>query len=164
MTYKRLYKSFQKFIDQDEHFTESQQDQILESFKNERNKNIFRLSIILLIWSFFGITIDSFIIGGSAIAVIMQGLSWRYLLPTIIFSITNYIIKAIFVKWYLRNEIPFKQICLAGVPYAGSASIIAYLVRSDPLFGAGIQHYLRYLKKQGVHFIYSLFKKNKKPN
>lgn len=162
MTYKFLYKSFRKFIDQDEHFTEDQQDQILESFKNERNKNIFRLSIILLVWSSIGISIDSLIIGGSIIGVIMKGLSWKYLLPTIIFSVVNFIIKAIFVKWYLKNEIPFKQICLAGIPYAGSASIIAYLVREDPLYGAGLQHYMRYLRKRGFRKLCNLlyFKKD----
>lgn len=150
MTYTRLYRSFQKFIDQDDHFTESQQEEILVSFKNKRNKKIFRLSIILLIWSIIGISIDSFIIGGSLISAIMKGLSWIYILPTVIFSIVNFIFKAIFVRWYLKNEIPWSQILLAGIPYAGSAAIIAYLVREDPLYGAGLQHYLGYLRKRGV--------------
>ena len=156
MTYKRLYQSFKKFIDQDDHFTEAQQEKSLESFKQKRNKNIFRLSIILLVWSVVGITIDSLIIGGSIIGVIMQGLSFLYLLPTLIFSAVNFIFKSIFVKWYLKNEIPMKQILLAGIPYLGSASIIAYLVRSDPLFGAGIQHYLSYLRKRGLKYFYRL--------
>lgn len=163
MTYKRLYASFQKFIDQDEHFTESQQQEILESFESKRNKNIFRLSILLLIWSIFGITIDSFIIGGSIIGVIMQGLSLKYLYPTIIFSVVNFIIKSIFVKSYLKNEIPMKQILLSAIPYAGSASVIAYLVRKDPLYGRGLRHYIRYLRKRGAGFIRSLVIKQKKP-
>ena len=147
MTYKRLYSSFKKFIDQDEHFTEDQQDQILESFKNERNKKIFRLSVILMVWSIIGISIDSTIIGGSVIAVITQGLSFKYLWPTIIFSIINFIIKTIFVSWFVKKEIPFLQICLAGIPYAGSGTVIAYLVKQDPLFGSGLRHYLSYLKR-----------------
>jgi len=160
MVYKRLYKSFKKFIDQDEHFTEIQQDQILESFKNKRNRNIFRLSIILLIWSIFGITIDSFIIGGSLIATIIEGLSWRYVLPTVIFSLVNFTIKAIFVRLYFKNEIPFKHIALAGIPYIGSATLIAHLVRQDKLYGTGLQHYLKYKRKKSFKFIYSLFVKN----
>ncbi len=162
MTYKKLYESFQKFIDQDKHFTESQQDHILKSFQDKRNKNIFRLSIILLIWSVIGISLDSLIIGGSIIGVIMQGLSWKYLLPTIIFSAVNFIFKSIFVKWYLKKEIPVKQILLAGIPYAGSASIIAYLVRKDPLYGAGLQHYMKYLRRRGFRKLCKLlyFKKD----
>lgn len=157
MSYERLYKSFKKFIDQDEHFTEAEQQQILTSFENKYNRNIFRLSIILLIWSIFGITIDSFIIGGSLIATIMQGLSWKYLWPTVIFSIVNFIIKSLFVRWYFNNEIPLKEIALAGIPYLGSATLIAYLVKNDTLYGAGLQHYLKYLRRRGVRFIYTLF-------
>jgi uncharacterized membrane-anchored protein YitT (DUF2179 family) len=154
MTYKKLYRSFQEFIDQDTHFTENQQDQILESFKGERNKKIFRLSIILLLSSVVGISIDSFIIGGSVIGIFTQGLSWVYVLPTIIFSIINFILKAIFIHWYLKKEISWSQICLAGIPYVGSASVIAHLVRSDPLYGSGLQHYLRYLRKKWIPNIF----------
>ena len=161
MVYKRLYKSFKKFIDQDTYFSEIQQDQIIESFNNEKNKKIFRLSIILSVWSIFGITIDSLIIGGSIVGVIVGGLSWIYLIPTVVFSIVNFLIKSTFVRWYMKNDIPIKQILLSAIPYAGSASIIAYLVFKDPLYGAGLQHYLKYLRTRGIRKIYALlfFKK-----
>jgi uncharacterized membrane protein (DUF485 family) len=156
MTYTRLYKSFKKFIDQDEHFTEQEQDKILESFKNKKNRKIFRLSIILLIWSFFGITIDSFLIGGGILGTILKGLSLKYVWPTIIFSITNFIIKTTFVRFYMKKEIPLKQIALAGIPYVGSGTLIRYLINNDVLYSQGIQHYLRYLKKRGIKFVISL--------
>lgn len=146
MKYTKLYNSFKKFIDQDEHFTEDQQQEILKNFEDPQNKKIFRLSIILLLWSIIGITIDSFIIGGSIIGVFTQGLSWLYVLPTIIFSVVNFLLKTIFISWYLKKEISFAQVCLAGIPYVGSASVIAVLVSKKPLFGAGLQHYMRYLR------------------
>jgi len=156
MTYKRLYASFQKFIDQDEYFTETQQHHILESFQNKRNKNIFRLSIILLIWSILGVAIDSLIIGGSLISALIQGVSWRYILPTLIFSALNFTMKSLFVSWYMKKEIPMKQILLAGIPYAGSASIIAHLVKTDSLYGLGLQHYIKYLRHRGIRWIITL--------
>ncbi len=147
MMYASLQKSFQKFIDHDEHFTEEQQQKILISFKDAYNKKVFNLSIILLFWSIAGITIDSVIIGGSLIGAIADGMEWRYILPTVIFSFLNFVFKSIFVKWFMGDRIPWVQLLLCGIPYIGSAGLLMYLVKRDPLYGAGLRHYMRYLRK-----------------
>ncbi|MFT7327842.1 MAG: hypothetical protein ACI870_000013 [Crocinitomicaceae bacterium] len=153
MTYIRIYKSFQKFIDKDEHFSEDQQQEILKSFEDPRHKKIFRLSVILLVWSTIAITIDSTFIGGGVIASIINGANWRFFIPTAIFSIVNFIIKFIFVKFYLRDSITNTQAAYCGIPYAGSALILGFLLRVDPLFLKGIKHYRAYMLKRGFKYI-----------
>ena len=101
----------------------------------------------MLFWSIAGITIDSVIIGGSLIGAIADGMEWRYILPTVIFSFLNFVFKSIFVKWFMGDRIPWVQLLLCGIPYIGSAGLLMYLVKRDPLYGAGLRHYMRYLRK-----------------
>lgn len=162
MTYQRLYKSFRKFIDQDEHFSEAEQQKILTSFENPRNQKIFRLSIILLIWSTIGITIDSTFIGGGVIASLMSGADWRFFIPTIAFSVINFIAKFIFVRYYMRKDISTTHAAYCGIPYAGSALILGFLLKGDQLFLHGLKHYLKYMNRRGFRYIRCLLgnKKN----
>jgi len=161
MNYKRLNKSFQKFIDQDDHFTEDEQQNILNSFESKRNQKIFRLSIYLLIWSTIGLAIDSTFIGGGVIASIFMGVNIIYFLPTILFSVGNFIAKFFFVRWYMRGDISTKQAVYSGIPYAGSAFILGFLLNDEPLFLRGLKHYLTYMNRRGFRFICKIFRKKK---
>lgn len=156
----RLNKSFRKFIDHDEHFSEEEQQKILTSFEDKRYQKIFRLSIYLLIWSIIGLAIDSTFIGGGVIASIMMGAHITFFLPTIIFSVVNFIIKFSYVRWYTQGDLTMKQAAYAGIPYFGSAAVLGFLLYDDPLFLKGLKHYLSYLRKRGVVFLARLFKSN----
>lgn len=159
MSYKYFYKNFQRFIDEDKDLTEKEQELALEKFQNPFYRKIFRAALILLIWSSVGLFIDSFIIGGSSIAVIMKGFDIKYLLPTLIFSITNWIIKVVFIYYFLEKKIPKTEVILVGVPYVGSALVLSYILRHDPYFKHTLFHYLKWLKKKGFSFIISMFRK-----
>lgn len=162
MTYNRLYKSFQKFIDQDEHFTEEQQSHILNSFEHEKSRRIFRLSIILLIWSVTSIFVDSTLIGGGVIFSVMKGINWHFFIPALSFFLINYIVKVTFIRWYMKGGIKKTHSAYCGIPYAGSALIIAFLLKEDTLFLEGLRHYLSYLRKRGFLYLCRFIKSDNK--
>lgn len=164
MLYDKLYKGFAKFVDEDNsHLTEDQQQTALKSFEKPFNKKVFQLSIILLLWSVVGLTIDSFIIGGSATAVVVNGPAWIQLLPTLIFSALNWLIKCIFVFFFLQRKVPFYIAFFTGVQYVGFTILLGYTLKNDPEFRLGLHDYIKYLKKKGFKFIITLMNKNKKP-
>lgn len=163
MVYDTLYKSFAKYVDEDDcHLTEKQQRAALESFEKPFNKRVFQVSIILMLWSIVGLTIDSFIIGGSATAAVVNGPAWIQLLPTLIFSAVNWIIKCIFVYFYLQRKIPFYIAFITGVQYIGFTLLLAYTLKNDPEFRHGLHDYIKYLKKKGIRFVINMMSKKKK--
>jgi len=90
MNYNTLHKNFQKFIDHDDHcLTEEEQQKALKAFEKPINNRVFQMSIVLLLWSLIGMTIDSFIIGGSVVTALVMGPAWIQVLPTLIFSGLN---------------------------------------------------------------------------
>jgi len=161
MTYKRLYRSFRKFIDQDQHFTEEQQHNILKSFEDERSRRVFRLSIILLLWSAIGVFIDSTLIGGGVIFSVMKGINWHFFIPAFSFFVVNFTSKILFVRWYMKGNIKQTQCVYCAIPYAGSALILGFLLARDPLFLEGLRHYLKYLRKQSFKFVCKQLKDDK---
>ncbi|MFT6361215.1 MAG: hypothetical protein ACJAV6_000159 [Candidatus Paceibacteria bacterium] len=161
MTYTRLYRSFRKFVDLDEHFTEAEQEKILHSFEDSRNQKIFRLSIILLVWSTLGIFADSTLIGGGVLASIFMGVKFKFFIPTILFSIINFFAKYFFVQHYMQKNISKNHASYCGIPYAGSAILLGSLLKDDPLFLEGLKHYLKYLRKRGFQFLCNKIKHEK---
>ncbi|MCI5051207.1 MAG: hypothetical protein MRY57_02780 [Candidatus Pacebacteria bacterium] len=156
MTYKRLYKNFKIFLDNDEHLSQEEQDIALKAFQKPFNKRVFEQCIILLLWSVVALFIDIFIISGSATAAVVTGPSWLQVLPTLIFSAVNWIVKSIFVYFYMRREIPYKIAFLTGVQYIGFTLLLGYTLKHDPEFKHGIKHYLRYLKKKGFRSVIAM--------
>ena len=162
MSYDTLYKSFKKFIDNDDHrLTEQEQQTALVAFQNPKNRRVFQVSIILLLWSVIGAIIDSFIIGGSALAAAMTGPAWIQLLPTLIFSAINWILKCFFVYFYMKKEVPFNVAFMTGLQYVGFTILLGYTLKNDPEFKRGLQYYTKYLKKKGIRFIFKSLRDNK---
>ena len=158
----KLNKSFRKFIDHDEYFTEEEQQQILHSFENKYYQKVFRLSIYFLVWSIISFSIDSTFISGGVIASILAGVHIVYFLPTILFSFINYGIKFVYVRWYMKDTLTLKQAALVGIPCIGSALILRMLLKNDPLFLEGLRHYIKYLRRRGFAFILRLFQVSKR--
>lgn len=162
MIYTALYKDFRKFVDQDDcNLSEDQQQAALNSFQKPFNKRVFQVSIILMLWSVVGLTIDTFIIGGSVTAAIVTGPAWIQLLPTLIFSAVNWIVKCIFVYFFLRREVPFYIAFITGVQYIGFTLLLGYALKHDLEFRIGLQDYIKYLKKKGIQFVVKMIQKNK---
>lgn len=161
MVYKKIYQSFEGYVNQETYFNEDQKYNILESFQDERNKKIFRLSLILLIWSILGAFVDIALVGGGIVATAMKGIDWRYFLPEVIYFIVNFIAKVWFVRWYMNKDISSKHAFYCGIPYAGSALILAFLLKDNPLFLKSLRRYLIYLRKRGIGNFCKLVKNNK---
>ncbi|MCI5051208.1 MAG: hypothetical protein MRY57_02785 [Candidatus Pacebacteria bacterium] len=160
MVYDNLCKHFRYYIDtHDEYMTEEEQQAALKSFEKPFNKRVFQLSIILIFWSVIGLTIDTFIIGGSATAAIIKGPAWIQLVPTLIFSAVNWLLKWGFVYWYLKKEVPLGVAFMTGVQYVGFTILLAHTLKHDPEFRFGLKHYIRFLRKKGIRFILGMMKK-----
>lgn len=160
MGYESLYKSFCEYVDShDEYMTELEQQKAILAFEKPFNKRVFQLCIILIIWSIVGLTLDTFIIGGSLTAAVVMGPAWIQLLPTLIFSTLNWLAKCLFVFFYLRKEIPFWIAFMTGVQYIGFTILLGHTLKNDSEFLNGLKHYLKFLKKKGIRFIFNNMKK-----
>jgi len=160
MFYDSLYKNFKIYVDSDDdHMSEDEQQAALRSFEKPFNKRVFQMCIILLIWSVFGVTIDSFIIGGGVTAAIVTGPAWIQLLPTLIFSVLNWLVKWAFVYFYMRREVSLGLAFITGVQYVGFTLLLGNTLKNDPEFRRGLGYYIKYLRKKGIGFILNMLKK-----
>ncbi len=157
MIHSRLNKSFKMFINQDEHFTKGEQDHILSSFVHKKNYQVFYLSIFLLMWSIIGAIIESVLLGGATIVSIINSPNISYFIPAILFLIFNIIAKVLFALLYVRRYITTLQALSSGVPYIGAALVLGFLLKNNKLFLKGLLHYIKYLRRHSLAFIYNLF-------
>ncbi len=143
---QRLYRSFRRFIDHDTHFSESEQQAILNSFENPHNQRVFQLALILFFWAIIGISIDATLVGGGVVLSFIKGLDVIHFLPSIIFLLVNVLAKVVFVMWYTRSNMSHTRAFFCAVPYIGPLALLGFLSKDDPLFLRGVKHYIGYLK------------------
>lgn len=109
------------------------------------------LSLYLLIWSLLGIVLDALFVGGGIVtALMMQHLMLVFFMPAIIFFGINTLVKFVFIKVYMKNDIGLGIAALATLPYIGSAILFGALLRKHPLFLKALNAYIKQLRKQGI--------------
>lgn len=146
-----------KIINQFETFVidsyDSQKSKKILDYHKGKIKRVFSLFINLFIWSFFGITIDTLLVGTAATATYLEGIGLVTWLPTVTFLVVNFIIKGFYVRWYMRNyNVSFVFIVKSVLPYLGGAWILRHSYRKNKLYKNAVYDYKVLLKQK-----YSLF-------
>lgn len=146
MKNKRL--SFDEFIGTD--ITITNKETILE-FHESKAKKIFAVARDMIIWSVFGVTLDVLIISGSTVTTLVDGLGLVTWLPTLLFLILNYIAKAIYIKYKIRDA-SLSLMVKGVVQYVGSILIIDHVFRHHTEYRDAVKKYFDYLKERNKKF------------
>jgi len=163
MIHNSFDASFRKFIENKDTFSQIKKEEILTLFESTYHKKIFKLSIILLIWSIIAVSIDSALISGGLIMSVMHGVRFIHFLPEILFFVGNFFAKVWFIYWYVDGDIRHDHALYCGIPYIGSALILGFLLKQEPLFLEALKRYSMYLRQQGYQYICHKLKYRKKP-
>lgn len=154
---KGLTKDFVHFVEFHTDLDQEEQGYVLHLFDQKRIKKAVRISLILLMWTFFASFFDSALASSAIVASMISGISLFYFIPNIIFALANFIAKIIFLSWYDSNrDFTSKQIVYAALPFAGVIFFLGSVFRREKLFFRTIRGYLRYVRKRGVKSILSL--------
>ncbi|MCI5051204.1 MAG: hypothetical protein MRY57_02765 [Candidatus Pacebacteria bacterium] len=121
---------------------------ILTSYSDSRNKRMLKLSMNLITWSFFGVTLDVICGFVAASLVVTYGANFITAFgPTGLFFVINLIVKAIYINWFMKGNIPMKLIILGVIPYLGSGIISGFVLKNHPEYREALLKYTQYINK-----------------
>ena len=150
---------FNTFILTESDFSDGDQETILTDIKNPKNRKTLNLSLILIVWNIGGFFIESALIGGGILFLILKGINWLYFLPEFIFIIVNFSVKVIFTSRYLKDYICLRHTIYACIPSAGPLILLGILLHSNTLLIKAFRKYLMYRKDYTVNDIKQRIKK-----
>lgn len=155
---------FCSFVKNNDKYTDEECAYLIEHSLGKSVSKIFRVGYILIIWSFIAVWVDNILIPGAVGYSFLQGeISWATATP-IFFLITNATLKAIFIKWRLRNQISIGGAYLSSVPYVGFAFLLRTQFKADKLLYIASKDYFLYQKSVVKNTVLSFLGFKKKVN
>ncbi|NME66909.1 hypothetical protein [Flammeovirga aprica] len=153
--------NFCNFVQNSDKYTPEESSYLVENSLGKGVSKIFRVGYILIVWSFVAVWIDNILIPGAAgYTFIQREISWATAIP-IIFLVTNATLKAIFIKWRLKNQISIGGAYLASVPYIGFAFLLKSQFKTDKLLYIAAKDYFLYQRVVIKNSVKSFFGFNK---
>lgn len=138
---------FCNFVQNSDKYTTEESSYLVEHSLGRGVSKIFRVGYILIVWSFVAVWIDNILIPGAAGYTFLKGeISWATATP-IIFLLVNATLKAIFIKWRLKDQISIGGAYLASVPYIGFAFLLKSQFKTDKLLYIAAKDYFLYQKE-----------------
>ena len=102
MFLEKIHTAFHLFLESSKKFTRSEKEHIHILFEKDIIKKIFNFAIIFFFWSFIAVWIDSLLFSKGIIHGVHEMMfHFDQFFPVIIFSLTNAVLKYIFIYFYL---------------------------------------------------------------
>lgn len=135
-----------EYVRQSARFSQSEKNEIYRSLSEQNMGRLAKLIMILITWSIVAFFVESALIGGGVVFSIIKGIDWRYFLPEVIFLVINFIAKAYFIRWYMKDAISFPHLLYAAVPTIGPGILLGIVVKNNSLLMKALRGYIRYRK------------------
>lgn len=152
-----LTKDFKHYIAYHTDFNASDRSYITRVFAQPHIRKTVRISLILVIWTFFATFFDSALFSGAIVASAVTGIHAVHLIPNMLFLIVNLVGKLLFISWFDTERIlSTKQRMLASLPSIGIILFLGSVFKKEKLFLKALRGYLGYVRKRGIKSILSL--------
>ena len=155
-----LTKDFNHFITY--HITLSREDvqYIKNLFQHDHIKKTFRVTLIILVWSFINAFVDVTLLGVGVVGSAMEGFSIVNFIPWILFVVGTFTLKYLLVSWIDKvNDFSTSQKMLCSIPNIGVFFFLSSVLAKEELMLKTTREYFRYVRRRGLKFIIDLLNK-----
>ncbi|NLR90293.1 hypothetical protein [Flammeovirga agarivorans] len=138
--------NFCRFVQGNKKYTNEEMDYLIQCSLGKGVSKILRVGYVLVVWSFVAVWIDNLLFPGALGYSFFKGeFSWVTISP-LLFLVGNATLKALFIKYRLKDQITVFEAYWASIPYIGFAFLLRSQFKKDKILYVAAKDYFFYQK------------------